>query len=605
MTSTVLKWHNRIISLTYFAWLDKIPTCLRSRTVDENHAEPVVNVRQTLMLVRYLLLTLTSIFYLAASPPVPLYIKTSVVTSMIVATVLAQSLYDSDEMKTILANAFLQPREAPNNSLIGSIPGNLVILIIAETIGIALLILPTGGIDSPFVWYALNPVIAAAVYLPFLFCWGVLALFLGAAVAASVIYPGLPVPLLAFLYGRTSILLVFLFTVSLAQVAVTLIRKLIDAYTRLAAAHRATEASLEHISSLYQALEAFSAQEDEAQLAELLSGYTEKLCGLPGICWIKNGEEPELAVEAGGVLHVKGNLQYSVLAEQISRIWPVTDAGMGINVQTDRSLGGTILWTPIVYQGECFGLLACVEEKGPASRLEDTEKSLLFLAKLGGIILGRLQTDRLWGRLLINEEQNRIANEIHDGVAQYLFGITCSLHTLSHQESELQDPRVQEQLQLVMDVANRASRELRASIYKLSPRRRGENIFVDNLALYLDEIGRLNNIKVDLQAEGSEENLSPAVRQALYRIVREACSNAVRHGGCDDLKVQMYMYPGKTELWVKDNGCGYDPGKLCASHTEAGLGTTNMIQLAERLGGRFIVESEPGQGTSVCCTIPA
>lgn len=600
-----MRRHHQCIIRPACHCLQSILALIKNRLLSEERVEPDVNVRQALMLIRVLLLLSTSLFYLAGPPAAPLYIKTAVVSSMIIATLLLQSMYDSDEMKNRLAAILLEPhREQAHYSLLsGRVPLNLMALIIIETLGIALLILPTGGVDSPFVWLALNPVIAAAVYLPFIFCWVVLALFLGAAIAASAIYPGLPASLIAFAYERTSMLLVFFFSISMVQVAVALFRKLADTYTRLAAAHRATEKSLRHISSLYQALEAFSTQEEEAQLAQLLAGYTEKLCGCPGICWIKVGASSQtLELGSGGVLGFTGKLPAAVLEEQILRIWQGADTRKAVHVYPCSRLGGTLLCTPVEYQGEWFGMLACLQQPEQDGNTRDRRNSLLFLAQLGGITLGRLQTDRLWGRLLVNEEQNRIANEIHDGVAQYLFSITCALHTLSLQDSHLQENIVQERLQLMTDTANRASRELRAAIYQLSPSRRGENVFVDNLALYLDELGRLNNIKVDLQAEGSEDNLSPALRKALYRIIREACSNALRHGHCTALQVQLHMHPGSTELLIKDDGCGYasendKPG-------QAGLGTTNMRQMAEQLGGRLITESALGQGTRVCCLIP-
>jgi signal transduction histidine kinase len=84
-------------------------------------------------------------------------------------------------------------------------------------------------------------------------------------------------------------------------------------------------------------------------------------------------------------------------------------------------------------------------------------KSLSFLANLGGITLDRLQADNLYTQLLISEEQNRIASEIHDGVSQYLFSLGCSLHNLSKQQLNLQDVTVQQQLKLLESLVNRAS----------------------------------------------------------------------------------------------------------------------------------------------------
>ena len=62
--------------------------------------------------------------------------------------------------------------------------GNTKILkaiVLTETIGLTVLLIPTGGISSPFIWYALNPVLVAASFLTPLFCWGALTFYLGSA----------------------------------------------------------------------------------------------------------------------------------------------------------------------------------------------------------------------------------------------------------------------------------------------------------------------------------------------------------------------------------------------------------------------------------------
>lgn len=476
-------------------------------------------------------------------------------------------------------------------------------LIITETIGVALLILPTGGLDSHFIWYALNPIIAAVVYLPGMFCWATLGLFLAAAIGANMVYPGFADSPVHFLTSHISILLVFFVSTSLAQVAISLCKRLSIAYSRLSAAHEATERSLEHISSLYQALEAFTTREDRAQLVEVLAFYASKLCGESAACFLRECVEDG----NGSILRVtvKDSQDNQIdWKKEMGWLWnhmkPDKGATHYINEET-----GQLVAVPVISHGECFGLLAYLHPPGTSANCEEKRQALVFLAGVAGIILERLKSDKLWARLLVSEEQNRIANEIHDGVSQYLFSMVCALDTMAKEDASLQDEKIQQQLHLVEETANRAARELRASIYKLSPRKRGESIFVDNLASYLDDLGRLNGIQVDLQAEGNEEVLSSALRKALYRIVREASSNAVRHGKCRSLKVSLSMSPNRTVLEIEDDGCGYTANGMEASGSwKNGLGIWNMRQLASRFNGELQIESHPGQGTVVRCTIP-
>lgn len=562
-------------------------------------------IRRSLFIIRYLLFILTSVFYLAAPPFSPMPIKIIVVLSFLAAAILSQNLYDSWDIKRLYHNDFPDVENkntyAQNETII---PLKLIVI---ETIGVAFLILPTGGLDSHFVWYALNPIIAAVVYLPGLFCWGTLGLFLGTAIGINMVYPGFTDSPIHFISSHMSVLLVFFVTTSLAQVAISLCKRLGTAYSCLAAAHEATERSLTHISSLYQALEAFSTREDTAQLVDVLAFYASKLCEESAACFLNEGIEYAEQDGNDTILRTanKDGLDNGIdWGKEMCRLWNRMKPDEGIMIHPINEETGQLIAVPVISHGQCFGLLAYLQT--PAVKNPDEKKqALIFLAGVAGIILERLKTDKLWARLLVSEEQNRIANEIHDGVAQYLFSMVCALDTISKDEANLQDARIQEQLQLVEQTANRAARELRASIYKLSPHKRGESIFVDNLASYLDDLGRLNSIQVDLQAEGSEEVLSPALRKALYRIVREASSNAVRHGKCSSLKVSLSMSPNQSVLEIKDNGCGYKKVKANASSSwKNGLGNWNMHQLANCFNGELEIQSEPGKGTLVRCTIP-
>lgn len=260
-----------------------------------------------------------------------------------------------------------------------------------------------------------------------------------------------------------------------------------------------------------------------------------------------------------------------------------------------------ILFMPLRAHGDCFGFLAYMQPV-QESRDADREKALIFLAELGAIILERIKAEKIGERLLLSEERNRIANEIHDGVSQYLFSITCALHTLSQQRTDLQNEKVQEKISLLKATATRAAAELRSSIYKISPQKQGKTVFLSNLSSYMDDLARLNGIRTTLEAEGSEEVLSTALRKGLHRIIREAAINAIRHGKCSLLVVRLQMQPGSSVLEIEDDGSGYQPELIMEE--KAGLGLHNIRELTERFNGELEIQSTPDQGTLVRCIIP-
>ena len=200
----------------------------------------------------------------------------------------------------------------------------------------------------------------------------------------------------------------------------------------------------------------------------------------------------------------------------------------------------------------------CIRDSPQGSNSNESSlQSLQFLAELGTIVIERRQLEDLSSRLKVAEEQNRIANEIHDGVCQYLFGLSCGLHSLSTRNSYLQEKRVQQEFDLLKRTANQASRELRDSIYRISPAKRGEQFFISGVDSFLNDQAALNEIRITFTPVGSEDAVSPALRKALYRIIREATSNAIRHGKADDIGISLEMAPHKVTLDIWDNGQGF------------------------------------------------
>ncbi len=595
-----------------------VPNFIRSVLADKIKWEmnqpgisnPTACIRHSMLIARLLLISLTSFFYLIGPPQSPLSIKIMVVMAMMTAVLLTRNLYGSSEIDDILIRIYDPQKltgQANPPASASQKPYLLLTIIGIETLGTAMLTVPTGGLDSPFVWYALSPIIAAAFYLPFYYSWITMGLFLSFALLFRYTLLEISSPLTWELLQHMSLIMLFCLCTALAQLAASLYRNLSLAYSQLDKAHQESEKAFAHISSLYQVMEACSAGEDCVQMADLLAGYAARLCQRPSACLMiqeRNREEDIESMET--LLRMGGDqnpLDHTVWEKEMNQIWNRIEPDMTDVLSWDIGLDHRLVYHPITSHGECFGILAYLEHRRQKDQNTDQEKSLAFLAGLGGITLERLKTDKLWGRLLVSEEQNRIANEIHDGVAQYLFSSVCAVHTLSQQKSNLQDENIQQQLKLLQDTFNRASRELKASIYGLSPHKRGESIFVETMASYLDGLGKLHGIQVDLQAEGSEEVISPALRKALYRMVREASSNALRHGKCSSIKVSLGMYPGQTLLEVQDNGTGWKFKGLRADE-KAGLGLRNMVQAAELFGGELEIESRYGKGTTIRCVIP-
>jgi signal transduction histidine kinase len=94
--------------------------------------------------------------------------------------------------------------------------------------------------------------------------------------------------------------------------------------------------------------------------------------------------------------------------------------------------------------------------------------------------------------------------------------------------------------------------------------------------------------------------LGEEVEVAVYRIVQEAITNAVRHAHAQEIVVTLAVAEGELTVEIRDDGCGFE---VKARQREA-LGLVSMEERAMALGGRLQVISAPGRGTAVVLTCP-
>jgi signal transduction histidine kinase len=98
--------------------------------------------------------------------------------------------------------------------------------------------------------------------------------------------------------------------------------------------------------------------------------------------------------------------------------------------------------------------------------------------------------------------------------------------------------------------------------------------------------------------------LPSAIETALYRIVQEAVTNAIRHAGARNMEIRVWQEDAMVHAVVRDDGRGFDAEATMARRGDRGLGLLGMRERVDALGGRFVLRSAPGQGAEVAVVIP-
>ena len=103
---------------------------------------------------------------------------------------------------------------------------------------------------------------------------------------------------------------------------------------------------------------------------------------------------------------------------------------------------------------------------------------------------------------------------------------------------------------------------------------------------------------VAVAAEGVSEELTEDHKTCIYRIVQEALHNIVQHANARNVRITVTQEPDRLLLSIQDDGRGFNPPQ------ERGMGLIGMEERVSALGGRLVVESVRGEGTTLRVALP-
>ncbi len=197
--------------------------------------------------------------------------------------------------------------------------------------------------------------------------------------------------------------------------------------------------------------------------------------------------------------------------------------------------------------------------------------------------------------LAVDEERERLARELHDGVKQHLFSLSMTSSALrTRLEGQDTGPEVDEMVREVETTAKMVQRSLTRLIEDLRPAPLQEQGLAKALNDYTLLFGAREHVLVYLDAQGNDALLPPSVAEALYRVAQEALHNTARHARATRVDVRLSCFPEQVTLELRDNGTGFD-----VAQTRKGLGLGNMQDRMVSVGGRLEIHSVVGSGTRI------
>jgi signal transduction histidine kinase len=258
---------------------------------------------------------------------------------------------------------------------------------------------------------------------------------------------------------------------------------------------------------------------------------------------------------------------------------------------------GPAIFVPLVRESRPFGTLAVANRLGAEPFIDRDVELVKNFADQASVALEYARAQAELHRLVVMEDRERIAKELHDGVIQSLFAVGMGLQataTLSPNEE------LQRRVESAVNEIDRAIRDLRNFIFGLRPGILADRQLDQALRTLAEDFQEKAGVTtaIDIDARVAAELAGRA--SDVVQLTREALSNVGRHAEATTCRVSLFRTAEGAVLEIDDDGRGFNPG---APRT-GGHGLRNIRERCAALGGAVQIQSTPGDGTTLRITLP-
>ncbi|HYO62570.1 MAG TPA: two-component regulator propeller domain-containing protein [Pyrinomonadaceae bacterium] len=228
---------------------------------------------------------------------------------------------------------------------------------------------------------------------------------------------------------------------------------------------------------------------------------------------------------------------------------------------------------------------------------------LLYRRRIARVERARRAQEEFSKQLIASQEgeRKRIAAELHDSLGQDLLIIK---NRAALGLRLLDDPaKAREQIEQIAGTASQSIRGVRQIAYNLRPYQLDEIGLTQALEELVERVAGSCPVRLSASIDYLDDLFPADSGINLYRIVQEAINNVWKHSEANEARVTVRRLASELEVTVEDDGRGFAADARAADGERPGFGLVGLGERARMLGGRLVVRSSPGRGTTVRLTI--
>ncbi|MCB0193243.1 MAG: PAS domain-containing protein [Anaerolineae bacterium] len=203
------------------------------------------------------------------------------------------------------------------------------------------------------------------------------------------------------------------------------------------------------------------------------------------------------------------------------------------------------------------------------------------------------------------KERNRLAQELHDNVAQALGYLNLKIAIATQSLSNGQIEEAQSSLAELKQVVNETYTDVREEIFSLRSEGHADATFLELLSKYINKYKRFYRLDIQLNRHVDDAmlNFSAETRLQVIRTIQEALINIRKHAQVNRAVIEITRKDEYIQICIEDEGCGFDAHQMMKGK-EGSFGLRIMRERVASVGGNLNISSSIGEGTQTRITIP-
>ena len=349
---------------------------------------------------------------------------------------------------------------------------------------------------------------------------------------------------------------------------------------------------------------------------------------------VPNGS-PGNTADAGSWKRATSSTASDPLGGRVASLYPRTRVPR-ISVPTRHGRLRILKWLTVLVPAVCAGIYETVRHSFLTTDLPNSLGTLIAVLLVVAISFGfarisfgiiqkmeegliernrRLQElSRDAQRVAVLEERDRLAREMHDGIAQVLAYLLVRLDTIESLVDRGRSTEALAELRGMRSSGEVANAEVREAIAGLRTNPApGIGGLIDALRVYTEDFGARTGIVARFNIDGPVPDGTTAAPELpdggelhLLRVAQEALTNIRKHARAQRVSVTIVSEGTDWNVRIADDGCGFDPaGALIPEQSgRRHFGLMMMRERIEAMGGKLSITSRPGEGTVIAASVP-